>query len=80
MNDTDIPVKSDSCTCGSKTCGAVRHIEDLSHDLDELRREVRLGERKAADDCKQIWYKLGLLMVGLAAVLPSGWAAFLGLI
>lgn len=81
MTDQEIPVmKEDACTCGSKTCGAVRHIEDLSHDLDELRREVRLQEKCHREDCNHIWFKLGILMVAIAAVLPTGWASFLGMI
>jgi len=75
-----IPVKSDGCTCGGKTCGAVRHIEDLSEDVDKLRAELRKCERNQAEDNRRLWFKLGGVMIALAAVLPTGWATFLGLI
>lgn len=75
-----IPVKNDECTCGGKTCGAVRHIEDLAHDVDVLRSEVRRCERTQAEDNRKLWYKIGGVMIALAAVLPTGWATFLGLI
>ena len=76
-----IPVmKSDECGCGGKTCGAVRHLEDLAHDVDVLRSEVRRCERTQAEDSRKLWYKIGGVMIALAAVLPTGWATFLGLI
>lgn len=74
-------VKSDECSCGSgRTCGAVRHIEDLSAEVDTLRAELRKCERQHAEDNRKLWYKIGGVMVALAAVLPTGWAGFLGLI
>lgn len=75
-----IPVKNDECGCGGKTCGAVRHIEDLAHEVDVLRSEVRRCERTQAEDNRKLWYKIGGVMIALAAVLPTGWATFLGLI
>lgn len=79
QNDLEIPIK-DACTCGGKTCGAVRHIEDLSHDVDVLRAELRRCEKMNAEENRKLWYKVGGLIVALAAVLPTGWASFLGLI
>lgn len=78
-NDLEIPIQ-EPCTCGGKTCGAVRHIEDLSHDVDVLRAELRRCEKMNAEENRKLWYKVGGLIVALAAVLPTGWAGFLGLI
>ena len=64
--------------CG--TCGAVRHIEDLSHDVDLLRSELRRCEKTSAEDTRRLWFKLGGLIVALGALLPTGWASVLGLI
>ncbi len=58
----------------------MRHIEDLSEDVDKLRAELRKCERDHAEDCRKLWFKLGGVMIALAAVLPTGWATFLGLI
>ena len=81
-NDLEIPMsEKHTCgTCGTHNCQAVRHIEDVAADLDELRREVRACERHQAEDCRRLWFKIGGVMVALAAVLPTGWAAFLGMI
>ena len=79
QNDLEIPIQ-DVCTCGSKQCGAVRHIEDLSHDVDVLRAELRRCEKMNAEENRKLWYKVGGLIVALAAILPTGWAGFLGLI
>ena len=83
-DDMTIPVTNpagDKCTCGgTKNCAAVRHIEDLGAEVDELRRELRACERHHAEDCRRLWFKIGGVMVALAAVLPTGWAAFLGMI
>lgn len=79
QNDLEIPIQ-DACTCGSKQCGAVRHIEDLSHDVDILRAELRRCEKMNAEENRKLWYKVGGLIVALAAILPTGWAGFLGLI
>ena len=79
QNDLEIPVQ-ESCSCTGKTCAAVRHIEDLGAEVDELRRELRACERHHAEDCRRLWFKIGGVMAALAAVLPTGWAAFLGLI
>lgn len=73
-NDLDIPIKE-----GYK-CGAVRHIEDLSHDVDLLRSELRRCEKTTAEDTRRLWCKVGGLIVALGALLPTGWASFLGLI
>lgn len=82
QNDLEIPMsEKHTCgTCGTHNCQAVRHIEDVAADLDELRREVRACERHQAEDCRKLWYKLGAVIIALAAVLPTGWATFLGLI
>ena len=84
MNDLVIPnvinPAGDKCTCGGKTCGAIRHIEDLGAEVDELRRELRMCERHHAEDCRKLWFKIGGIIVALAAVVPSGWAVFLGLV
>ena len=82
MNDLEIPMsEKHTCgTCGTHNCQAVRHIEGVAADLDELRRELRACERHHAEDCRRLWFKIGGGMVALAAVLPTGWAAFLGMI
>lgn len=89
IGDMEIPLVSgrkrqqdeDSCgTCGTKSCAAVRHIEDVAAELDQLRREVRQTERHHNEDIRKLWYKIGGLIVLLATVLPTGWASFLGLI
>lgn len=77
MYDLDIPTIPDSC---SHQCKAVRHIEDLAHEMDELRREVRQCERHHTEDLRKVWMKIGVLMAALAAAVPSGWALFLGVI
>ena len=77
------PLGHSACgSCGGKsgTCGAVRHIEDLSHDVDVLRAELRRCEKTSAEDTRRLWFKLGGLIVALGALLPTGWATFLGLI
>ena len=77
----EIPVVEDEkCSCGTGRCGAVRHIEDLGAEVDTLRAELRKCERQHAEDCRRLWYKIGGVIVALAAVLPTGWATFLGLI
>lgn len=78
--DEGIPVKTDKCMCGSGTCGAVRHIEDLGHEVDKLQAELRRCERQHAEDCRRLWMKIGGIVVALAAVVPTGWGMFLGLI
>lgn len=79
-DEMSVPVVEEKCGCGSGKCGAVRHIEDLSEDVDKLRAELRKCERDHAEDCRKLWFKLGGVMIALAAVLPTGWATFLGLI
>lgn len=82
MNDLEIPLveAEDKCSCGSGKCGAVRHIEDLGHEVDKLQAELRKCERQHAEDTRRLWFKIGGVMIALAAVLPTGWATFLGLI
>ena len=63
-----------------RECQAVRHIEDLACELDELRREVRAAERHHTEDMSRIWRRIGAMLLALAAVLPTGWASILGLI
>lgn len=65
MPEDDIKLKvinkDDSCTCGTKSCAAVRHVEDVGHQVDQLELRVeRLGMelRKSARD---MWFRLGLL-------------------
>lgn len=82
-NDLEIPIQEGAgCSCGGKsgTCGAVRHIEDLSHDVDVLRAELRRSEKANSEDTRRLWFKVGGLIVALGALLPTGWASFLGLI
>ena len=72
--------KAEPITIMQHECQGVRHIEDLGAEVDELRRELRACERHHAEDCRRLWYKIGAVMAALAAVLPTGWAAFLGMI
>lgn len=85
MNDLEIPImpasQSESCgTCGTHTCAAVRHIEDVAAELDTLRKEVRACERHHAEDIRGLWIKIAAIAAAVAAVVPTGWATFLGLI
>ena len=80
-SDLEIPIQEPAgCSCGGKTCGAVRHIEDLSHDVDLLRSELRRCEKANAEETRKLWFRVGGLIAALGTVLPTGWAAFLGLI
>ena len=80
-SDLEIPIQEPAgCNCGGKQCGAVRHIEDLSHDVDVLRAELRRCEKANSEDTRRLWFKVGGLIVALGALLPTGWASFLGLI
>lgn len=95
-NDLEIPIQDGcSCSgsneqasgllsplahSGCRTCGAVRHIEDLSHDVDVLRAELRRCEKADSENTRRLWFKVGGLIVALGALLPTGWATFLGLI
>lgn len=63
--ETDLPIVSDH------TCQAVRHIEDVSAELDELRREVRASERHTSDRIARIWARLAVLTVAVALVVPE---------
>lgn len=81
IKKAEVPAPDGACgTCGTKTCAAVRHIEDVAAELDELRREVRMTERHHAEDMKKLWYKIGALVAVVVTLVPSGWACFLGLI
>lgn len=63
-----------------ESCKAIRHIEDVAHDVDVLRAEVRRSEKQHAEDIRRLWFKVGGILVMLAAVVPTGWASFLGMI
>lgn len=76
--DLEIPTIKNEESCG--TCKAIRHIEDVAHDVDVLRAEVRRSEKQHAEDIRRLWFKVGGLIVALGALLPTGWASFLGLI
>ena len=78
-SDLDIPIQ-EPCNCSGKSCGAVRHIEDLSHDVDVLRAELRRCEKANSEDTRRLRVTAGRLTVALGALLPTGWASFLGLI
>lgn len=78
-SDLDVPIQ-EVCDCRGRSCGAVRHIEDLSHDVDVLRTELRRCEKANSEDTRRLWFKVGGLIVALGALLPTGWATFLGLI
>lgn len=82
IGDCTAPSEPDgSCgTCGTHTCAAVRHIEDVAAELDVLRREVRACERHHAEDIRGLWIKIAAIAAAVAAVVPTGWATFLGLI
>lgn len=89
MNDLEIPIINNTApspldsgcgTCGTHTCAAVRHIEDVAAELDVLRREVRACERHHAEDIRGLWIKIAAIAAAVAAVVPTGWATFLGLI
>ena len=75
-SDLEIPIQ-EPAGCN---CGAVRHIEDLSHDVDLLRAELRRCEKANAEETRRLWFRVGGLIVALGAVLPTGWATLLGLI
>lgn len=81
-NDMEIPVLTvpqPTGGCNGK-CGAVRHIEDLAHDVDMLRAELRKCERSHSEDVRKLWMKIVAVAAAVAAVVPTGWATFLGLI
>lgn len=84
-NDLEIPIQAGGGSLSPlghsacETCGAVRHIEDLSHDVDVLRVELRRCEKANSEAIRRLWFKVGGLIVALGA-LPTGWASFLGLI
>lgn len=81
-NDLEIPMTEGcgSCSCGTKQCGAVRHIEDLAHEVDVLRGELRRCERQHSEDCRKLWYKIGAMLLALAVLMPAGWTDILAVI
>jgi len=72
----DIPV----CGAPGHVCGALKSIEELSHETDYLKEQLVRIRREHSEDCHRLWFKIGGMMVALAAVLPTGWASFLGLL
>lgn len=69
----ELPVKQ-------HVCGAVRHIEDLSHEVDTLRAELRRCERQHSEDIRRLWAKLAVVIAAVVTVLPTGWNYILGMI
>lgn len=76
----DVPAAEDKCTCGTKTCGAVKHINEMQENLDERMRELRVAERQYNEAVRKLMLKSIGLIVILAGLLPTAWASFLGLI
>lgn len=62
------------------TCGAIRHIEDLGHEVDTLRSELRRCERQHSEDIRRLWAKLAVVIAAVVTVLPTGWNYLIGLI
>ncbi len=62
------------------TCQAVRHIEDVSAELEELRREVRANERHVSEKITKIWIRIGALTIALGFVTPEIVYKIVGLI
>lgn len=63
MSD-EIPVKDHQCL-------AVRHVEDVAAEVEELRREVRASERHTSDRITQIWIRLGCLTLVMGLIAPE---------
>lgn len=63
--------KTNEITVHQHSCQAVRHIEDVSADLEELRREVRASERHTSDRIARIWARIACLTVAVAFVVPE---------
>lgn len=78
QSDLEIPVAGGSGGCNSHTCGAVRHIEDLGHEVDELRREVRQCERRQSEDIRKVWVRIAVITAAIVAVVPEGWHYIIG--
>lgn len=61
-------------------CFAVHHLEDVAHDLDELRREVRQSEKHTAETIQKIWIRIGILTCLFAVfapeIIPKIWGLF----
>ncbi len=85
MDDMSVPVitppqpPAETHGCGGN-CGAVRHIEDLAHEVDFLRVELRRCERSHSEDIRKLWIKIAAIAAAVAAIVPTGWATFLGMI
>ena len=79
-DEMSVPVVDDKCTCGGKTCGAVKHINEMQENLDERMRELRLAEKQYNEAVRKLMLKSIGLIVILAGFLPTAWASFLGLI
>ncbi len=74
MAASDVPVLE------AHKCGAIRHIEDLSHEVDVLRSELRRCERQHSEDIRKLWAKLAVVIAAVVTVLPTGWNYILGII
>lgn len=75
---TMMPEKNE-ITVHTHACQAVRHIEDVSADLEELRREVRASERHTSDRIARIWGRIACLTVAVAFVAPEITTKIMGL-
>lgn len=74
MQETsELPVKQ-------HVCGAIRHIEDLGHEVDTLRAELRRCERQHSEDIRKLWVKLAVVIAAVVTVLPTGWDYIIGMI
>ena len=74
MAANDVPVLE------AHKCGAIRHIEDLSHEVEVLRSELRRCERQHSEDIRKLWAKLAVVIAAVVTVLPTGWNYLIGLI
>jgi hypothetical protein len=72
--------KTNDIVVHQHTCQAVRHIEDVSAELDELRREVRANERHISERITKIWVRIGALTIALGFVTPEIVYKIIGLI
>ena len=61
-------------------CGAIRHIEDLGHEVDTLRAELRRCERQHSEDIRKLWVKLAVVIAAVTTILPTGWNYIIGMI
>ena len=72
--------KTNDIVVHQHACQAVRHIEDVSAELDELRREVRANERHISERITKIWVRIGALTIALGFVTPEIVYKIIGLI